>query len=134
MSVNSSQSCACTGNVPTHEPAIGVNVRLDTHLVREESCVKVNTTLVDLIIACDYFALQSNSKRNSNRSNNKVTSCVFSLTIDVDECKMTPCKNGSCLNTFGSFLCTCPPGSKLDITGLACIGQYRLSNIYMLHC
>lgn len=52
-----------------------------------------------------------------------VDSFVFSVKIDVDECKMTPCKNGSCLNTFGSFLCTCPEGSKLDITGLACIGQ-----------
>jgi len=47
MSVNSSQSCVCTANVPILEPAIGVNVRLDTHLVREESFVKVNTTFMD---------------------------------------------------------------------------------------
>ena len=46
--------------------------------------------------------------------------------IDVDECKMSPCKNGTCLNTFGSFLCTCPEGSKLDITGLGCTGKFIL--------
>ena len=46
--------------------------------------------------------------------------------IDVDECKMSPCKNGTCLNTFGSFLCTCPEGSKLDITGLGCSGKFIL--------
>ena len=47
--------------------------------------------------------------------------------IDVDECKMSPCKNGTCLNTFGSFLCTCPEGSKLDITGLGCTGKFILA-------
>ena len=46
---------------------------------------------------------------------------------DVDECKMSPCKNGTCLNTFGSFLCTCPEGSKLDITGLGCTGKLILA-------
>ena len=49
------------------------------------------------------------------------------LLIDVDECKMSPCKNGTCLNTFGSFLCTCPEGSKLDITGLGCTGKFILA-------
>ena len=49
------------------------------------------------------------------------------LLIDVDECKMSPCKNGTCLNTFGSFLCTCPEGSKLDITALGCTGKFILA-------
>ena len=69
------------------------------------------------------FLLDKNDLMCRNIGCVYVNGFVFSFTTDVDECKMTPCKNGSCLNTFGSFLCTCPPGSKLDITGLTCIGQ-----------
>ncbi|XP_015767198.1 PREDICTED: fibrillin-3-like [Acropora digitifera] len=39
---------------------------------------------------------------------------------DLDECRMSPCKNGTCLNTFGSFICRCPKGLTLDITSLSC--------------
>ena len=42
---------------------------------------------------------------------------------DLDECRMSPCKNGTCLNTFGSFICRCPTGLTLDITSLSCEGQ-----------
>ncbi|KXJ14695.1 Fibrillin-2 [Exaiptasia diaphana] len=40
--------------------------------------------------------------------------------VDVDECKLNPCKNGRCKNTFGSFVCICPNGYNLDSTGLIC--------------
>ncbi|KAL4231072.1 hypothetical protein ACF0H5_008655 [Mactra antiquata] len=37
---------------------------------------------------------------------------------DVDECSRNPCKNsGSCLNTIGSYICTCPSGW----TGTTCV-------------
>lgn len=39
---------------------------------------------------------------------------------DLDECRLSPCKNGTCLNTFGSFICRCPTGLTLDITSLSC--------------
>lgn len=30
---------------------------------------------------------------------------------DVDECQEKQCENGAiCNNTFGSFICSCPPG------------------------
>lgn len=45
---------------------------------------------------------------------------------------MSPCKNGTCLNTFGSFICRCPTGSTLDITGLSCEGQsIKLAIFYL---
>lgn len=45
---------------------------------------------------------------------------------DINECNLNPniCKGGGiCLNTEGSFTCTCPPGLTLDQTGTKCIDQ-----------
>ena len=46
---------------------------------------------------------------------------------DVNECEVFPnlCRGGGqCVNTPGSFKCTCPRGLSLDHTGRRCIGQY----------
>ncbi|KAG8519238.1 Fibrillin-2 [Galemys pyrenaicus] len=44
---------------------------------------------------------------------------------DIDECQELPglCRRGSCANTFGSFQCECPPGSRLDTSTRVCAGQ-----------
>ena len=42
---------------------------------------------------------------------------------DVNECLSSPCVNGDCLNSPGSFVCLCTSGSTLDATGLQCIGK-----------
>ena len=43
------------------------------------------------------------------------------LSADIDECSEQPnyCESG-CLNTNGSFVCTCPPGQILDVDGHSC--------------
>ena len=47
---------------------------------------------------------------------------VFSLSIDIDECTTNPCDaNAVCLNTNGSFDCTCRPG--FDGGGKVCKGK-----------
>ena len=47
---------------------------------------------------------------------------VFSLSIDIDECTTNPCDaNAVCLNTNGSFDCTCRPG--FDGDGKVCKGK-----------
>lgn len=52
---------------------------------------------------------------------------VFSFwIIDINECESSPCVNGACRNNLGSFSCECSPGSKLDSTGLICIGGSSL--------
>ena len=44
---------------------------------------------------------------------------------DIDECLEVPniCKGGQCKNTFGSYLCECPPGYKLDADKQTCVGN-----------
>ena len=47
---------------------------------------------------------------------------VFSLSIDINECTTNPCDaNAVCLNTNGSFNCTCRPG--FDGDGNVCKGK-----------
>ncbi len=33
------------------------------------------------------------------------------------------CDHGKCTNTFGSFMCTCNPGYRLDVSKAMCIGN-----------
>ena len=44
---------------------------------------------------------------------------------DIDECRVMGnlCKNGQCINTVGSYSCTCKPGYTTDITGTLCVGK-----------
>ena len=53
-----------------------------------------------------------------------VCNCVFSCSIDIDECETA---NGGCeqrcTNTIGSFFCSCDVGYRLDGDGLNCTGE-----------
>ncbi|CAH1374115.1 unnamed protein product [Tenebrio molitor] len=42
---------------------------------------------------------------------------------DINECDLHPdiCRGGTCVNTDGSFTCTCPPGLTLDETRTFCL-------------
>lgn len=42
---------------------------------------------------------------------------------DIDECAEHEniCKNGHCTNTFGSFMCSCNEGYRLDESGVICL-------------
>uniref|UniRef100_A0A3Q2FWM7 Latent-transforming growth factor beta-binding protein 1 n=1 Tax=Cyprinodon variegatus TaxID=28743 RepID=A0A3Q2FWM7_CYPVA len=41
---------------------------------------------------------------------------------DMDECQLqSVCSNGECLNTLGSYMCTCKPGYSPDSTLTSCI-------------
>ncbi|XP_063299187.1 latent-transforming growth factor beta-binding protein 1 isoform X2 [Pelobates fuscus] len=47
---------------------------------------------------------------------------------DINECRMqNACPNGECLNTIGSYRCTCKPGFVPDPTLSACIAEIPLS-------
>lgn len=43
---------------------------------------------------------------------------------DVNECTehANLCKNGHCTNTFGSYMCTCNSGFRLDSSNTFCNG------------
>ncbi|KAL3865813.1 hypothetical protein ACJMK2_043163, partial [Sinanodonta woodiana] len=45
------------------------------------------------------------------------------LLEDIDECAEIPnlCKDGTCQNTFGSYICTCHDGYKLRPNGVDCV-------------
>uniref|UniRef100_F6ZCP2 Fibrillin 1 n=1 Tax=Ornithorhynchus anatinus TaxID=9258 RepID=F6ZCP2_ORNAN len=61
--------------------------------------------------------------------------CVHvSVSLDIDECEVFPgvCKNGHCVNTLGSFVCQCPSGMTLDLTGRICL-DIRLETCYLSH-
>ncbi|KAK6042873.1 calcium binding EGF domain protein, partial [Cooperia oncophora] len=47
--------------------------------------------------------------------------------IDINECELwtggdTELCMGTCINTNGSYLCTCPPGYKIQPDGRTCVG------------
>lgn len=46
---------------------------------------------------------------------------------DVNECEEHEnlCKNGHCTNTFGSYMCSCNEGYRLDNTSTFCYGNVR---------
>lgn len=50
---------------------------------------------------------------------------------DIDECRVMGnlCKNGQCINTLGSYSCTCKPGYTTDITSTACVGKAAAASV-----
>ena len=48
----------------------------------------------------------------------------FITSIDIDECtdNVDAC-NHKCVNTIGSYICTCEDGYKLDDTETTCLGK-----------
>lgn len=51
---------------------------------------------------------------------------VHHVFVDIDECAVENggCKH-NCINTGGSFECTCNTGYKLDTDGKSCTGLYE---------
>ena len=60
----------------------------------------------------------------------QVTIYVSRFLADKDECMMTPnlCGQGKCVNTPGSYRCTCNEGFTYDPKTMKCTGEF-ISNI-----
>lgn len=51
---------------------------------------------------------------------------------DINECETLPdlCTNGRCINTLGSYRCSCNKAYKVDRTGTHCNGKWTKSIVY----
>lgn len=58
---------------------------------------------------------------------NSLLIILLGLPTDVDECSVNQggCKFG-CVNTPGSYECTCPAGCRLHWNKKDCIGEYHI--------
>lgn len=56
---------------------------------------------------------------------------------DHDECEEETCVGGACVNTVGSYYCSCPPPLVLDDTQRNCVNSSHLTvgkaSILLLH-
>jgi hypothetical protein len=52
------------------------------------------------------------------------------LLEDINECEEYEnlCQNGHCTNTFGSFMCLCNDGFRLDESNALCVGRLYIRN------
>ena len=51
-----------------------------------------------------------------------MTALHMQMYADIDECgQLKPCSHG-CVNTVGSFRCSCPSGMSLSSDGRICTG------------
>ena len=56
---------------------------------------------------------------------------IFFAYIDIDECIQSSC-NGTCINTNGSYHCSCPVGYFYDAQEGQCVGMsQRVSFLYV---
>ena len=59
---------------------------------------------------------------------------VHGVCKNEDECQYNPCQGGECIDTDGSFECSCGKYQQLDSTGRRCINQppgtcYRIQSM-----
>ena len=47
---------------------------------------------------------------------------LVSVSLDIDECKLNICERG-CVNSIGSYQCSCPAGYQLALDGHHCEGR-----------
>lgn len=73
-----------------------------------------------------------NKEKNSLKPSLGVVSAILILILsfldpeDINECSMQGvCQNGDCLNTLGSFKCSCKSGFVLERN--RCVGEYKPS-------
>ena len=52
--------------------------------------------------------------------------------LDIDECKMYNgvCHGGSCINTIGSFRCSCTGGFRISDDLSTCMGEWMLCRLW----
>lgn len=124
MSVWWTGCCVITVCAGTHQAASPVSVPKDTSSILRPISAKVR----------DWFILSKSTLSLHNcmfhllyQINTRLKNwCLFLSPTDVDECKSSPCINGDCRNSLGSFVCLCSSGSSVDSSGLECIGKWSL--------
>lgn len=62
----------------------------------------------------------------SPTSISRVAYCPL-LAADNDECEQESCVGGACVNTVGSYYCSCPPPLVLDETQRNCVNSSHLT-------
>lgn len=62
-------------------------------------------------------------RRQHPALNDTIRSPFQSIPEDINECDDVPglCKHGHCTNTFGSFICSCRDGFRLDNATMMCV-------------
>lgn len=58
--------------------------------------------------------------------------CSVPVLSDINECLIPGvCKHAECLNTKGSFRCTCKPGYMLDAARSQCVCELHLTHVLL---
>ena len=127
--------CVKTVCAGTHQAVLPVSAPKDSSLIPRQTSARVRGTFVLLYSTvslqlcvsrvCNIRSISVGWFEMKRKSKKKLW-CLFLTPIDVNECESSPCVNGDCVNSQGSFVCLCSTGSSLDSTGLECIGKWVL--------